>query len=364
MPENTQDQPPQKQLAETPKREVRVVEDASALSYLLDTGRFEHMARIAGMMAGASLIPEHMWKDKSGPLPEAMIRANCFLVVNQALRWGFDPFAVVPETYVVGGKLGFQGKLIAAVINAKAPIKAPLDYTFSGTMGKDDFTITVSATLKSEDKPRTVTLSIGQAKTDNKMWTKDPEQKLVYSGSTRWARRHCPEIILGVVTDDDLERMASEAPTLPAPRAPKPSDPAKEKVVSGKETTLRKEPANEVTRSEPEREATTASNTSPASQGISAEEGKQIEREEAERAIREQLADGDPEKALTLLMALDDITVDELKTAFLAFNIRIPRDFDGPGSLTKKTIMETMEPKIWSLFLLHIKNKVRTQAAP
>lgn len=188
-------------------RETRVVVDQGPLANLFDTARFEHMHRIATVMAGASLIPDHMWKDKSGPLEPAMVQANCFLVVNQSVRWGFDPFAVVPCTYVVGGKLGFEGKLVAAVINARANLKHNLSYSFSGTKGKDDFTVTVSGTLEGEDEPRTITMSVGEAKTDNKMWTRDPEQKLVYSGATKWARRHCPEIILGVTTDDDLERM-------------------------------------------------------------------------------------------------------------------------------------------------------------
>jgi hypothetical protein len=57
-------------------------------------------------------------------------------------------------------------------------------------------------------------LSVGQAKTSNKMWTSDPDQKLVYSGATKWARRHCPEIMLGVLTDQDLEVMRENSPTI------------------------------------------------------------------------------------------------------------------------------------------------------
>lgn len=218
-------------------RERLVVIDKGPLANLFDTARFEHMHRIASVMAGASLIPDHMWKDKTGPLEPAMVLANCFLVVNQAVRWGMDPFAVVPETYVVGGKLGFQGKLVAAVVNSRAAIKDSLSYSFSGTKGKDDFTVTVSGTFEGEDTPRTVTLSVGEAKTDNKMWTRDPEQKLIYSGATRWARRHCPEVILGVLTDDDAERMKQDGvgfdnakvvpPIFPEPKAaPEPDKPA------------------------------------------------------------------------------------------------------------------------------------------
>lgn len=185
------------------KREIRVVQDNSDLSYLLDTARYEHTQRIAQGMAAATLMPKHL----RGDSPQIAL-ANCFLVVNQALRWGLDPFAVAPETYEVQGKLGFQGKLIAAVVNARAKLKQRLKYTFDGK--GEDLTVTVSGTFDGEDEARTITLSVKQAKTQNQMWIKDPEQKLIYSGVTKWARRHAPEIMLGVMTDDDIERIRED----------------------------------------------------------------------------------------------------------------------------------------------------------
>lgn len=196
-----------------PVRQIRVVEDSGPLAYLMDTARFEHMYRIAEAMATASLIPDHL-RDKSGD--PRRTAANCFLVVNQAMRWGFDPFAVAPETYAVGGKLGFQGKLIAAVVNARAGLKGRLRYQFSGT--GDERTVTVSGTFEGESEPQSISLRMKDARTGNDMWKKDPDQKLVYSGSIKWARRYCPEVVLGVLTDDDLERITEVAPLPPAPQ--------------------------------------------------------------------------------------------------------------------------------------------------
>src|SRR4029077_8686136 len=119
------------------------------------------------------------------PFTATEIKGVCFRIVNQAVRWGVDPFSIVDETYVVGGKLAYQGKVIAAVVNAKAPIRERLKYSYAGTKGKDDLTITVSGTFAGEDKPREATLSVGEAKTENQMWRNDPEQKLVYSGVIR-----------------------------------------------------------------------------------------------------------------------------------------------------------------------------------
>jgi hypothetical protein len=197
-----------------PKPGKLIVHDEGPAAYLFDTARFEHMQRISMVMARASLIPDHLRGQNRDPKHAfEQTAANCLLVVNQAVRWGMDPFAVAPETYVVRGKLGFQGKLVAAVVNSRAGLQGRLSYSFEGQ--GDGRTVTVTGKFEDEDKPRTVTLSVGQAKTDNTMWTKDPDQKLVYSGTTKWARRHCPEIMLGVLTDDDLERMVINAQSEP-----------------------------------------------------------------------------------------------------------------------------------------------------
>jgi hypothetical protein len=206
-----------------------IVQDNSTISYLMDTGKFEHCYRIAKLMATASLIPDHLKftgnaSNKRELTPEEKI-GNCFMIVNQAIRWGIDPFSMAPETYVVGGKLAFQGKLVAAIVNGLANLEERLSYTFSGPLGSDDFTITVSGKIRGESEARTVSVRVGSVKTDNQMWKKDPEQKLVYTGATKWARRHCPEVILGIIVDDEIESEAMRDVT--------PRDTANVKVITG-----------------------------------------------------------------------------------------------------------------------------------
>lgn len=227
------------------KRDIRVVEDSSPLAFLMDTGRFEHMYRIATIMARASRLPAHM---KGNTHEESA--ANCFRVVNQALRWGFDPFAIVDESFEVKGKFGYQGKLVAAVINARAGLKGPLTPHYNTKTGPE-FAVVIYGSK--EDVPQQarkllddyaekgdekegkaafnslvalriypVRLSVMQGKTDNAMWTKDPEQKLFYSGVAKWARRWKPEILLGVMTEDERDNMVIDPP------APKPPLPGRE----------------------------------------------------------------------------------------------------------------------------------------
>lgn len=236
---NQNEPAPTKALTVAPKREIRVVEDESPAAYMLDTAKFEHCYRLAEAMSRASLLPKHL---KGANQDEA--KANCFLVVNQAMAWKLNPFLIMGETYEVQGKLGFQGKLIISVMNTRAGLREKLNFEFNDKKG-DDLAVTVSGRFIGEDSPRTVTVSVGQAKTSNSMWIKDPEQKLIYTGAIRWARRHAPEIVMGVMIEEDLEAMREEAhiaslkqvkqpvfegpqpPALPEPEPEKPKRPRK-----------------------------------------------------------------------------------------------------------------------------------------
>jgi hypothetical protein len=216
-------------------REIRVVESSLPV---LDTAKFEQMQRIATLMADMSLLPDHMvakpywwpkgqkslapadlktWREQLGAeewgrsWAEAKRRtaANCFLVVEQSFRWLMSPFAVVAETYEVGGKLGYQGKLVHAVVEARADLAEPLDFSWDGE-GLDR-AVTIAGRFRAKpDKPCSDRVVLRSVKTDNKMWTSDPDQKLLYTGVIHWARRFCPGVLLGISTVEDLERIDQE----------------------------------------------------------------------------------------------------------------------------------------------------------
>lgn len=246
-----------------PSNSITII-DPPAVANLMDASRFNQMMMIAQTMATASLIPDHLLGKKKGPNFEYFtadeIRANCFLIVNQSFRWGMDPFAVMPETYVVGGKLGYQGKLIAGVINALANLDGRLEYEFSGDPGTDGRTITVSGKFKGADKPVSISVSVGQAKTDNQMWKKDPDQKLVYTGVTKWARRYCPEIVLGILTDDDAD--AIEIKTA-AGRVVGGENPYADPAPAATETPKSEKPAPRQAKAKPEPAAETPAEAAP-----------------------------------------------------------------------------------------------------
>lgn len=207
------------------RREIQAVVDAVPV---LDTSRFEHMQRVANILARSSMIPESLRTEGRGndktPLPFEQVMANCFLVVNQAVRWGFDPFAVISCCAVVHGRLAYEGKLVSAVIDAKLNIK--LHHHFVGDTATDacriylsdqPFTAEIIAQLKPGIKLPGMRLwdgSVAEWKTTGTgtPWTpKNYPRMLIYRGTRDWTRIYEPAVLLGVYTDDELMDLAEDA---------------------------------------------------------------------------------------------------------------------------------------------------------
>lgn len=197
---------------------------------IFDTRMFDHMMRIAKLMATSSLVPEHLnsikkvgGRDYAIEPDEAV--ANCFLVVNQAMHWKMDPFAVAQHTHVNKGKIGYEGKLIAAAINSNPSILERLSYKYEGTGTSRK--VTVTARHVADKEAKSIDGTVGQWQTAERdgtvkeNWRKNPDQQLSYRGAREWARRHFPEIILGVWGDDELDfETAGSQPSTDQPAPP------------------------------------------------------------------------------------------------------------------------------------------------
>lgn len=155
----------------------------------------DEATNFASQMSKANLLPQHL---KGSP-------ADCLRVVMQAARWQMDPFSVADKTSVISGKLMYEGQLVSAVVNSRGGLAKRLSYTFEGE--GDKRVLTVAGTLKGEDEPRTITLDVALAKRINKngQMNINPDQQMSYIGARIWARRHTPELMLGVYVPDEID---------------------------------------------------------------------------------------------------------------------------------------------------------------
>ncbi len=150
---------------------------------------------------------------KGGVAVRAHLRGNpgaCVAVIFYALEWRMSPYGVANKSYSVNDQIAFEASLIHAVIEMRAPLEERIKCRFEGE--GDDLRCFVWAKCKDEPEPLrwdTPTLGTIQPR-KSPLWKSDPEQQLWYYAVRRWARRHFPEIILGVYSKDELEDMTEE----------------------------------------------------------------------------------------------------------------------------------------------------------
>lgn len=187
----------------------------------LDPKRMEFLWELANRITDSSLVPESLRstgpKEKKEALPRGQVVANVFFVVEQADRWNMSPFALISCAAIVQGKLGFEGKVIAAVLEANFGVS--LEYSWTGE--GENMQIQVIAldrktgeVLKNKDgtlKEINGTVSGWRTTGTGNPWVpRNYPKMLAYRGAREWARLYKPAAIMGVLSDDDLFEIEME----------------------------------------------------------------------------------------------------------------------------------------------------------
>jgi hypothetical protein len=163
----------------------------------------------AKMMAISGQCIPPVFRDKPGA---------CLALALQAFRTGADPFAVANKAYLVNDRIAYEAQFITAVINTSGILKRRLRATYEGE--GQALRCTISGEVQGEDEPlqyRSPTIGSIPVK-NSPLWKSDPEQQLFYYSARAWARRHAPEVILGMDTGEDIESRAIDVTPPPKPQ--------------------------------------------------------------------------------------------------------------------------------------------------
>lgn len=177
----------------------------SALDIMMNETVMVRIESMAARMATSKITtPKHLQGNEG----------DCMAIIMQAMQWGMNPYAVAQKTHLVNGVLGYEAQLVNAVITARAPVKERLNFEWYGDWskvnGKEDKSsdngVRVSATLRGEQQPRVLEISMAQVGPvrNSPLWAADPRQQIAYLATKRWARLYCPDVILGVYTPDEV----------------------------------------------------------------------------------------------------------------------------------------------------------------
>jgi hypothetical protein len=175
------------------------VVDNGEFSNWLDTAKFGQLYRVANVFADSGeMVPEHFRGN----------HAACMIAVQMAFRLKVDPLMFLQKSYIVKGKPGIEATLAISLANTHGPFEGSIKYRIEGTPGMTDSSCTAWAIMKDSgevcEMPFTWedAVSPGWASKDN--WKKTPRLMMMYRSAMWLIRTHCPEVILGLHSNDEL----------------------------------------------------------------------------------------------------------------------------------------------------------------
>lgn len=165
---------------------------------------FQNMAEVMEFAKLLSLaqnaVPKHIRGNPGAALA----------VTIQALEWRMSPVAVANMSYEVGDKIAYMSQLIHGVVEARAPLKQRLRCSYEGE-GPDRVCIVVGHFRGEADPVEYRSPKFKDIKPKNSpLWQSDPDQQQWYYSVRAFARRYCPDVLLGIYTEDELENNGAD----------------------------------------------------------------------------------------------------------------------------------------------------------
>ena len=196
-----------------------------ALVMLLDPGTNAELKLVAHDMAKAEgMVPKHLLGKP----------AACFAVITRSITWRLDPYAVALATYETpGGRVGFEGKLVQAILERSGKFDGPIRFEHFGDWDKvaaKGFTlkswqsgkpfpvagwgpadakasgagVLVRGKVKGEVEPREWTVRLDQCfPLNSTLWATDPKTQICYVAVRRFANLAAPSLLMGAPFEDD-----------------------------------------------------------------------------------------------------------------------------------------------------------------
>lgn len=163
---------------------------------------FQQAQRMIKPLAESNMIPEAY----RGNVP------NCMVAMEMSHRIQISVLEVMQNMQIVKGNVGWKSEYVINKINASGQFKRNLRFVFSDDR-KSCYAI---ATAKDGEELRGTTVTMVMAEAEGWLnkpgskWKTMPEQMLMYRAATFFCRVHCPEVLAGVQTADEIIDITSE----------------------------------------------------------------------------------------------------------------------------------------------------------
>ena len=192
---------------------------ASSLGIWANPDAFDQGQRMAAALAGSSILPDCYRADKAGG-KQAL--SNCLMLLSLAQRLQMDPFLVGQNMIPINGRPSFSSAFVIALINQSGRF-TPLRFHHTGA-GDDRACYASAQDLRSGTELQGMPVTVKMAKDygwwgrSGSQWPKNTDQLLAYRAAGWFGRLHCPEVLLGVATREEIVDAVIDLDPVPAPQ--------------------------------------------------------------------------------------------------------------------------------------------------
>ena len=191
----------------------------SSLGIWANPDAFDQGQRMAAALAGSSILPDCYRADKAGG-KQAL--SNCLMLLSLAQRLQMDPFLVGQNMVPINGRPSFSSAFVIALINQSGRF-TQLRFHHSGA-GDDRACYASAQDLRSGTELQGMPVTVKMAKDygwwgrSGSQWPKNTDQLLAYRAAGWFGRLHCPEVLLGVATREEIVDAVIDIDPAPAPQ--------------------------------------------------------------------------------------------------------------------------------------------------
>lgn len=168
---------------------------------------FSRVYKLAQVISTADIIPDS-YKGKP---------ADCAIALDMSNRMGVSPIMVMQSLYVVKGKPSWSGQACKAFIEGCGKFKpGSVRPTYFGERGTDSRGCYLTAVWadsgeKVEGPEVTIKMARSEGWTKNPKWINMPELMLAYRASAFFARIYCPDMLMGLRVEGEIEDVEGSA---------------------------------------------------------------------------------------------------------------------------------------------------------
>lgn len=161
---------------------------------------FKMAWQMSQALAESTVVPATFQKNPS----------NCLIAIEQANRLNMSPFMVMQNLYIIQGKPSWSSKFLIAMINGSKKFDSELQYDEKKDANGKPYSC-LAWTMKNGRRVEGMEVTMDMAKDEGWLakngskWKTLPALMLRYRAASFFANLNCPELTLGIYTQEEYE---------------------------------------------------------------------------------------------------------------------------------------------------------------